>query len=272
MVDPSPSTTPAPSADASGATVVLVHGNPETPAVWRDLVPRLGSRAVRLLQLPGFGGAAPPDFGATLADYLTWLVGRLERLRDETGRPVDLVGHDLGGIFTVCVACERPDLVQTWASDVLGLFDAGYVWHDMAQLWQTPEVGEQTVAALTDLPVADRRGLLLGAGIPEQVAADIAAAVDSEMNRCILALYRSMTQPAMADYAAAHLADAASRPGLCLAPSGDLFTGGVDLARRAATVAGAEVAVLDGLGHWWMVEDPDAGAAALLRFWATSSR
>jgi hypothetical protein len=27
--------------------------------------------------------------------------------------------------------------------------------------------------------------------------------------------------------------------------------------------------VLDGLGHWWMVEDPASGAAALTRFWDT---
>jgi len=25
--------------------------------------------------------------------------------------------------------------------------------------------------------------------------------------------------------------------------------------------------VLDGLGHWWMVQDPARGAAALTRFW-----
>jgi hypothetical protein len=25
--------------------------------------------------------------------------------------------------------------------------------------------------------------------------------------------------------------------------------------------------VLDGLGHWWMLQDPARGAAALTRFW-----
>ena len=29
------------------------------------------------------------------------------------------------------------------------------------------------------------------------------------------------------------------------------------------------VAVLAGLGHWWMMEDPVAGAAALRGFWST---
>jgi hypothetical protein len=27
--------------------------------------------------------------------------------------------------------------------------------------------------------------------------------------------------------------------------------------------------VLDGLGHWWMMDDPACGAAALTRFWET---
>jgi hypothetical protein len=27
--------------------------------------------------------------------------------------------------------------------------------------------------------------------------------------------------------------------------------------------------MLEGLGHWWMLQDPAAGAAALNAFWAT---
>jgi hypothetical protein len=38
--------------------------------------------------------------------------------------------------------------------------------------------------------------------------------------------------------------------------------------RQMAGRAGAEVAVLDGLGHWWMVEDPARGAAILNDFWS----
>jgi len=33
--------------------------------------------------------------------------------------------------------------------------------------------------------------------------------------------------------------------------------------RLAAERAGAQVTVLDGLGHWWMLEDPQRGAAAV---------
>ena len=42
--------------------------------------------------------------------------------------------------------------------------------------------------------------------------------------------------------------------------------------RRAAERAGAPVAVLDGLGHWWMLQDPARGAAVLTEFWALRLR
>ncbi len=39
------------------------------------------------------------------------------------------------------------------------------------------------------------------------------------------------------------------------------------MAREAAERAGAQVAVLEGVGHWWMLEDPARGAEALEAFW-----
>jgi hypothetical protein len=42
----------------------------------------------------------------------------------------------------------RPDLLRTWVSDVPGVFDADYVWHDLAQQWQRPGEGEQVIAAI----------------------------------------------------------------------------------------------------------------------------
>jgi pimeloyl-ACP methyl ester carboxylesterase len=64
------------------------------------------------------------------------------------------------------------------------------------------------------------------------------------------------------------LPNAAARPGLVVAPAGDAFTGGVELARRSAERADAAFVVLEGAGHWWMVQDPALGAKALNEFWA----
>lgn len=250
-------------------TVVLLHGNPETPAIWGPLRAVLGRDDVVTPRLPGFGEPAPPGFDATHGAYVAWLVGELEALVAAHG-PVDLVGHDWGGGLVVPVACQRPDLLRTWATDVMSLYEPRYVWHDMAQVWQTPGAGEEAVAAMVQLPLADRVTMFEGLGLPPEVATDCAGALDAEMGRCILALYRSAAQPFMAGHFE-HLSGAAVRPGLALVPTEDLYTGGEELHRSAAAQAHARVEVLDGLGHWWMLEDPERGAEILTEFWAVAA-
>jgi pimeloyl-ACP methyl ester carboxylesterase len=245
-------------------TVVLVHGNPETDAVWDRLVDALGRTDVVRLSPPGFGAPLPSGFSATFLAYRDWLVGELESIE----QPVDLVGHDWGGGHVVNAVMQRPDLVRSWASDVIGLFDRDYVWHDMAQGFQTPGTGEQLVAMMQDGTVEERAQQLVAFGIPADVANSFAAAQGPEMGQAILALYRSARQPAMADSGRA-LENAAARPGLSLSATEDPFVGSDEMRRRAADRAGARTAVLDGLGHWWMVQDPAAGAEALTRFWGS---
>lgn len=246
-------------------TVVFVHGNPETPAIWGPLVQALGRHDVLLPRLPGFGVPPPPGFQATQGDYVDWLIAELEPLAASDG-PVDLVGHDWGGGLVVPVAWQRPDLLRSWATDVIGLFEPRYVWHDMAQLWQTPGAGEEAIAAMVQLTPAERTGMFEGLGMPPDVAADCAAAIDEEMGRCILALYRSAAQPHLAQQWEL-LAGCAVRPGLALVPTDDPYTGGLELHRSAAAQAGAQLRVLDGLGHWWMLQDPTRGAEVLEQFW-----
>ena len=243
-------------------TVVLVHGNPETDAVWGPLVEVLGRDDVVRLSPPGFGAPLPSGFSATFLAYRDWLIDELDRI-DE---PVDLVGHDWGGCHVVNAVMHRPDLVRSWASDVIGLFDRDYVWHDMAQGFQTPEAGEQLVGMMQEGSVQDRAQQLVTFGIPPDVATSFAAAQGPEMGRAILALYRSARQPAMADAGRA-LENAAARPGLSLWATEDPFVGTDEMRHRAADRAGAQTELLDGLGHWWMVQDPALAAAALTRFW-----
>jgi hypothetical protein len=86
------------------------------------------------------------------------------------------------------------------------------------------------------------------------------------MGRAILLLYRSAAQPAIAE-AGRELEKAAARPGLSLLATEDHYVGSDEIRRRAAERAGAHTEVLEGLGHWWMVQDPSRGAAALTHFW-----
>jgi pimeloyl-ACP methyl ester carboxylesterase len=132
----------------------------------------------------------------------------------------------------------------------------------------TPGEGEQLVNTMLGGTVQDRAEQMTGLGIPMDIATSIAAAQGPEMGRAILSLYRSARQPAMAEAGRA-LENAAARPGLSLLATEDPYIGSDELRRRAADRAGARTEVLDGLGHWWMVQDPARGAAVLTHFWET---
>lgn len=246
-------------------TVVLVHGNPETDAIWGPLVDALGRDDVVRLSPPGFGAPLPDGFAATYLDYRDWLERELERFDG----PVDLVGHDWGGGHVVNVAMHRPDLLRTWASDVVGLFDTDYIWHDLAQVWQTPGAGEELVETMMGGTVEDRTAQMSDLGLPPEIGKSLAEAQGPDMGRAVLELYRSAAQPVLAE-AGRGLSTAASRPGLSILATEDPYVGSEDMRRRAAQRAGARTEVLAGLGHWWMVQNPQWAAEVLARFWETA--
>jgi pimeloyl-ACP methyl ester carboxylesterase len=240
---------------------VFVHGVPETHHVWDDLrahLPRVHSIAVAL---PGFGNPRPADFGATMNEYATWLIAELEAV----GEPVDLVGHDWGGILTLRVASLRADLVNRWVSDAPGAFDESFTWHELARIWQTPDAGEELMAAVEAMSVEERGSTFTGFGVPQLRAEEMASRWDPTMSHCILALYRSATVvqtewgPGL---------DTLTSPGLVLEPGADPFANQPAL-RRTVNRTRASVATLDGVGHWWLLQDPARAAAVLEGYWAS---
>ena len=243
--------------------IVLVHGNPETEAVWDDLVPHLSDQNIIRLSPPGFGSAIPPGFDCSVDAYRDWLAGELRKL----AQPVDLIGHDWGGGHVVRIAMDHPDLIRSWSSDILGAFDPDYVWHEMAQVWQTPEAGEQAIAQMAGAPAEARVERFESLGMTAAIARKVVAGTNPDVGRAILAVYRSAAQPAMKDFGAG-LSRAAAKPGLAVIATEDHYCGGETLARRSAERAGAEVAILNGAGHWWMCQQPKLGADAINAFLA----
>ena len=149
-------------------SVVLIHGNPETDAIWGPIRTELARDDVICLSPPGFGTPLPPDFDVTSDGYLNWLIGELEDLDG----PIDLVGHDWGGGHVVRLAMTRPDLIRSWCSDVIGIFNHEYEWHDAAQSWQGPD-GENAVRSMVELPESDRAAMFAQLGMGESVAAKV---------------------------------------------------------------------------------------------------
>jgi pimeloyl-ACP methyl ester carboxylesterase len=199
-------------------------------------------------------------------EYRRWLVTELERF----GQPVHLVGHDWGGAHVVNVAMTRPELVRSWVCDVIGLFDEDYRWHDRVQVWATPGAGEEAVAAMIDPPVTERAAALVKKGMHQDVALPVAEGQNAAMGECILRLYRDAAQPAMAERGR-DLERAAARPGLSIIATEDSYATD-EQRRRASARAGAEIAELDGLDHWWFTQDPQRAAATINDFWAGLGR
>jgi hypothetical protein len=64
---------------------------------------------------------------------------------------------------------------------------------------------------------------------------------------------------------------AAARPGLAILATEDHDVGTDEQCRHIAARAGARVGVLEGLGHWWMTQDPRRAASQLSSFWSSAT-
>ena len=249
----------------SASTKVFVHGNPETSAIWSLLVAELhkrGETKIVLLTPPGFGAPTPAGWGGTMREYRDWLIAELSAIEGE----IDLVGHDWGAGHVLGVLSERPDIVRTWATDCAGLLHADYQWHDMAQGWQAPELGEQMVAGMVAMPDEQFVDAFSGLGMTREIAADVKSHINDEMARCILALYRDAAQPAMVTVGK-QFAAAKPKNGLVIIAEEDHFAGDERTMTEVANSVGADTAKLSGVGHWWMCQQPAVAADMLMKHW-----
>ena len=90
-----------------GRPVVLVHGIPTSPSLWRHVMPLVEGRTFAWEML-GYGASIPDSDGhhIDLSSQADRLLAWLEQT--ETDRPV-LVGHDLGGGVAQIAASRSPD-------------------------------------------------------------------------------------------------------------------------------------------------------------------
>jgi pimeloyl-ACP methyl ester carboxylesterase len=236
--------------------IVFVHGVPETQAIWDQVRSHLGMESVAV-SLPGFGCARPALFGATKDDYADWLLHELASIDG----PIDLVGHDWGATLTNRVVTAHGDRIRSWVTD--GLMHPDYVWHEFAQIWQTPGEGEAFWSRMLGTPVEQQAAIFEGFGVPRTEALAMLSRIDERMASCILDLYQSAMPNPYAGWP--YPMEPVAAPGLVLIATEEPF-GNVSLTREAAEALGANVHVLEGLGHWWALQAPAEGAAVLRGF------
>ncbi|OSP53979.1 alpha/beta fold hydrolase [Pseudoruegeria sp. SK021] len=111
----------------TGDPVILVHGIPTGPALWRKVAPLIEGRRVLAWEMPGYAASIPlgeaRDISvAKQAEYLVaWM-------QSQGIKRAILVGHDLGGGVVQVVAVRHPDMVN-------GLFLTNAICYDS---WPVP--------------------------------------------------------------------------------------------------------------------------------------
>ena len=98
-----------------GPTVVLVHGIPTSPALWRDVIPLIDGARLLAWEMLGYGLSHGAGIGRDIS--VKAQAGYLQRFLREVGvdRAV-LVGHDLGGGVAEIAAVQEP---SAWSGLVL---------------------------------------------------------------------------------------------------------------------------------------------------------
>lgn len=249
-----------PPGEPAGPPVLLLHGVPETSAMWRDLLPELaGDRVVLAPDLKGLGDseARGPYDTRTLVRELVALV------RSEVSGPVDVVGHDWGGSLAVMMATGEPDFAHRLVVLNAPFREVDYsrAWHML--LFSAPALPE----ALFSLGRREAVSVMLRSGwrsrhpLDAEIAEHYRAAYAApDRMAAMLAYYRGATRPRLRRRAERFLANRANE-----VPPGDLPA----LPEHALVVWGAldpvlpvrvgEAVVRDLGARTEMVTVPDAG-------------
>jgi pimeloyl-ACP methyl ester carboxylesterase len=101
---------------AEGRLVLLLHGFPQRSTSWAPVAGRLAASGRRVVAVDQRGyspGARPAELSAYSRAEL---VADVAAVIDALGGPVDLVGHDWGGVVGWQVAMRHPDKVRTWTA------------------------------------------------------------------------------------------------------------------------------------------------------------
>jgi pimeloyl-ACP methyl ester carboxylesterase len=262
----------APVGAGNGATVLLLHGWPDTHALWTRQIEALCAAGYRTIapDLRGFGGSDKPDGVEHYAIPLlfTDVVGVLDQLGVERAH---VVGHDWGAALAWVTAVLAPGRVQSLtalsvghpgAFSRAGIAQREKSWYML--LFQFAGVAEEWLTldnwrnfrAWSHHPAAD------------EVAARLADRADLTAT---LNWYRANV-PAESLVADPFDAPPISAPVMGVWSDRDFALTEGQMVDSAAYVSGSwRYERIDGVDHWMTLEAPDRVNALLLDFLASAS-
>ena len=253
--------------EGEGAPIVLLHGNPTSSYLWRNVVPHLkGLGRCLIPDLIGMGESDPlPESGPNsyrFTEHAGFLEEFLQKL--EVHKDAILVGHDWGAMIAWRLAIAHPDRFERFAAVSVGhpatlgavgklqMLKSWYIfffqyrglgewmmrglnWRRLRKLYRSTEDAETAVARLS------RPGYLT-AGIN---------------------YYRAN----MGTFAKRNVPSCKGMPVLGIASDGDPWIPDKALRETKHFVEGFyQFELIEGAGHWIQRDAPDAFNAVLLEF------
>ncbi|MBB5918276.1 pimeloyl-ACP methyl ester carboxylesterase [Nocardia transvalensis] len=247
-----------------GEAVVFVHGNPGPMDDWAALAPGVAEFArVIAMDMPGFGRSERPrSFEHSVIGHARFLGRLLDRLGVERAH---LVLHDFGGPWGLRWALDNPERLASLTLINTGALE-GYRWHKYARIWQTPVLGE--LFQLMSTPRALRAALSRDnpRPLPRSYAERVHRYADRGHRRAVLRLYRASRDPAAAFPERALGVPANGLPVCVIWGDGDPYIPVRFAEQQRNIFPEAEIHILEGLGHWPFIDDPDAVRTPLEAF------
>ncbi|MDJ0608427.1 MAG: alpha/beta fold hydrolase [Kiloniellales bacterium] len=247
----------------AGPPVVLVHGLGMTRAMWDWQWPALTARfRVLRYDLLGHGASAKPPGPYSLGRFADQVAGLMDHLRWDSAA---LVGFSLGGMIVRAFALAYPARVSA-----LAVLNSAHA---------RSEAERDAVRRRVAIAEAGGPAATVDEALARWFTADFAARHPEVLERVrgwILAndpavyplSYRVLAE---GDLELAEAVSAIACPTLVMTGTEDRGNS-PDMARRlAALIPGAELAILPGLRHMGLAEDPEAYNRRLVEFLARSA-
>ncbi len=254
----------------AGSPLVLVHGLSSYTSFWEEQIPALSAAGYRViaLDLPGYGASDRPDAPCTPP----WYAALVARFMETLGVPrATIMGHSMGGQIALTLALTEPDRVSRLVLSAPAGFERfttgerdwmkGF-WHEKRAL----EADEDAIRANMAMNFA-----VMDEGVERLVRERVRMAGTPEFAGTSVAVARSVA--GMLDFPVLDRVGEIRAPTLIVFGRDDrlipnpVFHGGSTAAfarDAAASIPGAELALISGAGHIVHHDRPEAFNAIVL--------